>query len=60
MSGAADLVTVVMPSFNQGRFIEAAARSVLDQDYRHLELLIVDAGCHTKSTRCLQNSVVKA
>ena len=54
MSGAADLVTVVMPSFNQGRFIEAAARSVLDQDYRHLELLIVDAGSTDGTLPCLE------
>src|SRR5437762_13642159 len=33
-----------MPSFNQGQFIEEAMRSVLDQGYPNLELLVLDGG----------------
>lgn len=32
------------PSFNQGRWIEEAIRSVLDQDYPHIEYLVMDGG----------------
>lgn len=38
------LVSVVMPSFNQGAFIAAAIDSVLQQSYRPLELIICDGG----------------
>ena len=36
------LVTVIMPAFNAGDSLEFAARSVLDQTWRRLELVIVD------------------
>ncbi len=36
------LVTIITPSYNQGRFLEATLRSVLEQDYPNLEYLVVD------------------
>lgn len=37
-------VSIVTPSFNQGRFIASAIDSVLVQDYPNIDYLVVDAG----------------
>ena len=39
---AEPLVSVVMPSLNQVQFLEDAVRSVLEQDYPHVELIVAD------------------
>ncbi|MDP6786442.1 MAG: glycosyltransferase family 2 protein [Rhodospirillales bacterium] len=44
MTPAAPRITIVTPSLNQGAFLDAALRSVGDQDYPDLEHIVIDGG----------------
>lgn len=48
------LVSVVMPSLNQGRFIEQSIRSVLDQSYLNIELIVIDGGSSDDTVEILR------
>jgi glycosyltransferase involved in cell wall biosynthesis len=37
-------VSIVMPLYNQARFIEKSILSVFEQDYENIELLVIDGG----------------
>ena len=43
-------VSIVTISFNQGRFLERAIRSVIEQDYRDIEYIVVDPGSTNGTT----------
>lgn len=37
-------ISIVMPSYNQGRYLDQAIRSILDQEYPDFELIVMDGG----------------
>ena len=43
------LVSIIVPSYNQGRFIRETIDSILNQDYRPVEIIVVD-GASTDNT----------
>ena len=47
-------ISVIIPSLNQGEFIESTLRSVIDQEYPNLELIVMDGGSHDGTAEILQ------
>src|SRR6185437_3553618 len=48
-------IAVVTPSYNTGRHIGAAIRSVLDQDYKNVEYLVMDGGSTDETVDVLRS-----
>ena len=47
-------ISIVMPSYNQGEYLEAAIVSIIDQDYPNLEFVVIDGGSTDNSVSILQ------
>jgi len=47
-------ISIVIPSYNQGQFIEETIRSVLLQGYPNLELIIMDGGSTDNTVEIIQ------
>lgn len=48
------LVTVVVPCYNHERYVQECLQSIIDQEYKNIELLIIDDGSKDDSVKKIQ------
>lgn len=48
------LVTIVVPSYNQGQFIDDTLKSILNQDYPNIEVIVMDGGSTDQTLEVLK------
>ena len=48
-------ISIVTPSYNQGKYIQATIDSVLSQKYPHLEYIVVDGGSTDNTVKILKS-----
>jgi len=54
MKNRQPLVSIITPSFNQGKFINETLRSVLMQDYPHIEYIVIDGASTDNSVEVIK------
>jgi glycosyltransferase involved in cell wall biosynthesis len=47
-------ISIVTPSFNQGKYLDETMRSVLDQGYPNLEYIVIDGGSSDESVEIIK------
>jgi len=52
--GTLPKISVVVPSFNQAKYLELTLRCILDQNYPELELIVIDGGSKDESPEIIR------
>lgn len=59
MRNPSTLISIITPFYNEERFLEESIQSVLDQEYKNWELLLIDDGSSDRSTDIAKNFAAK-
>ena len=51
------LVSIAIPSYNHEIYVQECIRSVIDQDYRNIELIIIDDGSTDNSVEKIEELI---
>ncbi len=49
------VISIVVPSYNQGKFIGETLSSLINQDYSNLELIVIDGGSNDNSAEVIRS-----
>lgn len=57
MNNLNPLVSIAIPCYNHGKFVQQAIQSVIDQDYQNIEFIIIDDGSQDNSVQKIQEMI---
>jgi glycosyltransferase involved in cell wall biosynthesis len=52
-------ISIVVPSYNQGDFLQQALESIFSQEYPNLEVIVMDGGSTDRSVEIIQSNLEK-
>lgn len=58
MQSSQPLVSIVIPCYNHEQFVQDSIQSIIDQDYKNIELIIIDDGSEDSSVLQIKKMII--